>query len=279
MTVKHRLVILGSGGFISGYVEKIIKKSNIKILKLPRKKIDLKKESSVKKLLKIIKKGDAIFFAAAEAPVKNESMLLNNLLMAKHVCKVIKKKSPSFLLYLSSDAVYSDSKKKIDETSLTVPESLHGIMHLTREIMLENVFTKKLCIVRPTLVYGNGDPHNGYGPNRFIKLIKDKKDIELFGKGEELRDHVWINDVSEAISKLIISRTSGKYNLVTGKVISFNEISRKLVKFYGKKNKIIYKKRVGAMPHNGYRAFKKSYLEKIYPKFKFRSFEDVITNF
>ena len=248
-------------------------------MKLPRKKIDLKKESSVKKLLKIIKKEDAIFFAAAEAPVKNESMLLNNLLMAKHVCEVIKKKSSSFLLYLSSDAVYSDSKKKIDETSLTVPESLHGIMHLTREIMLENVCTKKLCIVRPTLVYGNGDPHNGYGPNRFLKLIKDKKDIELFGKGEELRDHVWINDVSEAISKLIISRTAGKYNLVTGKVISFNEISRKLLKFYGKKNKIIYKKRVGAMPHNGYRAFKRSYFEKIYPKFKFRSFEDVINNF
>lgn len=279
MRNKGRLVILGSGGFISGYVEKIIKKSNIKILKLPRKKIDLKKESSVKKLLKIIKKGDIIFFAAAEAPVKNESMLLNNLLMAKHVCEVIKKKSPSFLLYLSSDAVYSDSKNKIDETSLTAPESLHGIMHLTREIMLENVCKKKLCIARPTLVYGKGDPHNGYGPNRFIKLIKDKKDIELFGKGEELRDHVWINDVSEAISKLIISRNVGKYNLVTGKVISFNEISRKLVKFYGKKNKIIYKKRVGPMPHNGYRAFKRSYFEKIYPKFKFRSFEDVINSF
>tara|TARA_B100002052_G_scaffold293991_1_gene318036 strand:+ start:184 stop:663 length:480 start_codon:yes stop_codon:yes gene_type:complete len=144
MRNKGRLVILGSGGFISGYVEKIIKKSNIKILKLPRKKIDLKKESSVKKLLKIIKKGDIIFFAAAEAPVKNESMLLNNLLMAKHVCEVIKKKSPSFLLYLSSDAVYSDSKNKIDETSLTAPESLHGIMHLTREIMLENVCKKKI---------------------------------------------------------------------------------------------------------------------------------------
>ena len=55
--------------------------------------------------------------------------------------------------------------------------------------------TKNLCIVRPTLVYGEGDPHNGYGPNRFIKLIK-KKPIELFGRGEELRDHVWINDVS-----------------------------------------------------------------------------------
>ena len=28
----------------------------------------------------------------------------------------------------------------------------------------------KLCIVRPTLVYGANDPHNGYGPNKFIRL-------------------------------------------------------------------------------------------------------------
>ena len=91
MANNNRLIILGSGGFISGNVEKKLKDTDIKILKIPRKKVDLKKDSSIKKLLKIIKEGDAIFFAAAEAPVKNESMLLNNLLMAKNVCEVIKK--------------------------------------------------------------------------------------------------------------------------------------------------------------------------------------------
>ena len=79
-----------------------------------------------------------IFLAAAEAPVKNENMLLKNLQMAKHMCEVLKKRKPSFFLYLSSDAVYSDTKKKIDENSTTIPNSLHGIMHLTREIMFEN---------------------------------------------------------------------------------------------------------------------------------------------
>ena len=40
-------------------------------------------------------------------------MLLKNLQMAKHMCEVLKKKKPSFFLYLSSDAVYSDTKKKL----------------------------------------------------------------------------------------------------------------------------------------------------------------------
>ena len=91
MIQNNRLIILGSGGFISGNVEKKLNETNITILKIPRKKIDLKKHSSIQNLLNIIKKGDAIFFPAAEAPVKNEKMLLNNLLMAKNVCEVIKK--------------------------------------------------------------------------------------------------------------------------------------------------------------------------------------------
>mgnify|MGYP001300470678 FL=1 len=220
-----------------------------------------------------------IFFAAAEAPVKNENMLLNNLIMAKNMCEVLKKKKPSFFLYLSSDAVYSDTKKKIHEDSLTVPDSLHGIMHLTREKMFENLIKSKLCIVRPTLVYGDGDPHNGYGPNRFIRLIKEKEKISLFGKGEELRDHVWINDVSKAISKLIIKRKTGKFNLVTGKIISFDNIAKQIIKVTGKKSKIFYQKRKGPMPHGGFRAFKNSRFEKIYPKFKFKLFKEVINNF
>jgi len=279
MKKNYKIIILGAGGFISGNVENFLQKSNVRLLSLPRKKIDLKKKQSIKKLLKIVKEKDVIFFAAAEAPVKNENMLLNNLIMAKNMCEVLKKKKPSFFLYLSSDAVYSDTKKKIHEDSLTVPDSLHGIMHLTREKMFENLIKSKLCIVRPTLVYGDGDPHNGYGPNRFIRLIKEKEKISLFGKGEELRDHVWINDVSKAISKLIIKRKTGKFNLVTGKIISFDNIAKQIIKVTGKKSKIFYQRREGPMPHGGFRAFKNSRFEKIYPKFKFKLFKEVINNF
>ena len=54
-------------------------------------------------------------------------------------------------------------------------------MHLTREIILRNKFKKILCILRPTLIYGMGDSHNGYGPNRFINLAVKNKSISIFG--------------------------------------------------------------------------------------------------
>ena len=129
-------------------------------------------------------------------------MLIQNLDMCKNIFSVLKKKKVEYLLYVSSDAVYSDSKKPISEKSETEPNNLHGFMHLMRENILK-LLDIKLCIVRPTLVYGCNDTHNGYGPNQFIRLAQSKKNISLFGKGEERRDHIHVNDVGNAIYFLV----------------------------------------------------------------------------
>ena len=121
-------------------------------------------------------------------------MLIKNLDICKNVFEVLKKKKIDYLLYVSSDAVYSDSNKQLTEKSETNPDNLHGFMHLMRESILK-LLNVKLCIVRPTLVYGLSDTHNGYGPNQFIRLAQSNKDISLFGKGEEKRDHIHVNDV------------------------------------------------------------------------------------
>ena len=277
-----RIVILGSGGFISGVVQEKLEKLNISILPISRKQLDLTKKNSFKKLLKKIKPSDRVFFAAAEAPVKNERMLINNLLISKNICEVIKKITPAYLLYLSSDAVYADSNGLLSENSCAEPNSIHGIMHFAREIMLKNIYKGKMCIVRPTLIYGENDPHNGYGPNRFIRLAEKGKNITLFGKGEELRDHIWVHDVADAIIKLILFKKKGIFNLVTGKVMSFKKIATVIVKNSNKKFKkeksvkILYKKRTGPMPHRGWRAFKQSHFRKVFPNFRFKSFSEVL---
>ena len=164
----NRVVILGSGGFISKLVEKKLQQHQIPYLALSRKKIDLTKNNANKKLEKYLKPKDCLIFIAAKAPVKSEEMLIKNLQMCNTVCSVIKKVLISHLIYISSDAVYSDSLKPLNEKSVTQPNSLHGLMHLSREVMLKNIFKGPLCFIRPTLIYGDKDPHNGYGPNRFF---------------------------------------------------------------------------------------------------------------
>ena len=45
-------------------------------------------------------------------------------------------------------------------------------MHIKREEIITEYCDNRninLTIIRPTLVYGPGDTHNGYGPNKFIR--------------------------------------------------------------------------------------------------------------
>ena len=272
---SKKLFILGSGGFISGNLEKILKDKNKNYIFIKRKKIDLTKLTDVKKLKKIIKPSDEVFFVAAKAPVKNIVMLNENLKMIINFCKVFNNESIKKIIYLSSDAVYSDSYKPLKENSLKEPDSWHGLMHITREQIIKNNFSKKnFLILRPTLVYGKNDPHNGYGPNKFCRDAKNKKKIFIFGKGEELRDHIWVKDLSNIIFKLIYSNKYGEFNLTPGKLISFNNIAK--IIHNESDAKIVNLKRKGKMPHNGYRPISNKKIKKLFPSYKFKTLAEVI---
>ena len=277
---KKRVIILGSRGFISSNIETKLRKKNIEVLSFSRTKLDLTKHNNINILKKIIIKNDYIFLAAARAPVKNLDMLIYNLKMLKTISNSIPKDKIKKFVYLSSDAVYADTKKKITEKSVVAPNSLHGQMHLIREDYLQNIFQEKMCIIRPTLVFGPDDPHNGYGPNKFSRDIKNKNTINLFGKGEERRDHIFIDDLSHLVSKIIINNFYGKINLATGKVYSFYTIAKKIISTHGKNSKINFIKRNGPMPHLGLRSFKISKLKKLFPEYKINSsLESINDNF
>ena len=61
-------------------------------------------------------------------------------------------------------------------------------------------------ILRPTLIYGLEDTHNGYGPNQFLKKSKAKESNKIIWKREERRDHVFIDDVTKIIFECIKKR-------------------------------------------------------------------------
>ena len=80
-----------------------------------------------------------------------------------------------------------------------------------------------------------------------------------------------MSDVGESIYKILCKKYKGTINLVSGKVVSFYKIANKIKNIYGVK--IMFTKRNGNMPHNGYRAFNNKYLKKIIIK---KSFIDLL---
>jgi nucleoside-diphosphate-sugar epimerase len=102
-------------------------------------------------------------------------------------------------------------------------------MHLAREVMLRAALKLPLAILRPTLIYGAKDPHNGYGPNRFRRLAAKGEAITLFGEGEEMRDHVHVDDVAALVSAVLRRRSQGVLNIATGNSVSFRRVAEMVV--------------------------------------------------
>jgi nucleoside-diphosphate-sugar epimerase len=189
--------------------------------------------------------------------------------MGEAVCAALRDRPVAHIIYISSDAVYKDSAEPISESSCAEPGSLHGAMHLTREVMLRSEFSGPLAFVRPTLTYGIDDPHNGYGPNRFRRLAAEGKDLTLFGEGEEQRDHIAVADIAELVLRIVLHRSTGIVNAVTGEVASFRTLAEFIAAQFTPPVAIKGSPRSGPMPHNGLRPFAPSAALTAFPGFTF----------
>jgi nucleoside-diphosphate-sugar epimerase len=124
------------------------------------------------------------------------------------------------------------------------------------------------------LVYGLDDPHNGYGPNLFRRLAADSKEITLFGNGEELRDHVDVEDIAELVLQIVLHKSKGVINAVSGDLVSFRELAELIAASFETNVSVRSSVRSIPMPHNGYRAFNNSAVAKSFPNLKFKSYKE-----
>ena len=196
-------------------------------------------------------------------------MLADNLRMVLAMVEALAKVPVAHLINIGSDAIYADGPLPLTEASPAAPGSLHGAMHLARELAFRAEVKAPQAHLRPTLIYGAADPHNGYGPNRFRRLAAEGKDIVLFGEGEERRDHVYIDDVAEIVARVLKHASVGALNIATGEVHSFRDIAEQAAAISGKRSAIKGSPRSGPMPHGGYRPFDIAACRKAFPDFEY----------
>jgi nucleoside-diphosphate-sugar epimerase len=266
--LPERTVVLGAGGFVGDALMQRLAAAGAPALGLTRKDIDLLAPGAVGQLAEVLRPTDALVAVAAIAPCKTIDMLIDNVILTKTIVDAISRAPIAHLVNISSDAVYADGPLPLTESAPTAPTTLHGVMHLAREIALADAAGKTPFVtLRPTLIYGVSDPHNGYGPNRFRRLAAEGKDITLFGEGEERRDHVLVEDVAEVIMRVLARRSTGALNIATGETHSFRSIAEQVVGISGSRTAVKSSPRVGAMPHNGYRPFDVGALHRAFPDF------------
>jgi nucleoside-diphosphate-sugar epimerase len=269
----RRVVVMGAGGFVGGAICRRLKVAGIEILALGRGDIDLLAPGASERLATQLRPDDSFVAVSALAPVKNLSMLAQNVVMLNAMYEALAKRPPCHLLNIGSDAVFADGPLPLSEHSPKAPTSLHGIMHSAREVAFADLKVP-VATLRPTLIYGTGDPHNGYGPNRFFRLAADHKDIVLFGEGEERRDHVFIEDVAELATRILLHRSQGSLNAATGDVWSFREVAHMAARLFDPPVAIKGTPRQGPMPHGGYRPFDSAATHRAFPDFRYTALGD-----
>jgi UDP-glucose 4-epimerase len=267
-----RTVIVGGNSFVGKALAARLARDGAATLSLTRAHVDLSSDDAAPTLAGLFRPADTVVLVAAKAPCRNVDDFLVNAHIICALVGALQSQPVAHVVNISSDAVYGDEPVPISEAQPSAPGSLHGAMHLSREIALRGLGLP-LAVLRPTLIYGVSDPHNGYGPNLFRRKANKGEDIVLFGEGEERRDHVAVEDVAELTARVVLHKSVGVLNVASGDVTSFGDVARNAVALSGKAVTIVSRPRVGPMPHNGYRPFDPSATFAAFPDFRYTSLD------
>ncbi len=278
MTLSHahgspqkpgRVVVLGAGGFLGSRLLRACRAADIEALGLGSRDVDLADAAAPAKLVERLRARDVLVFLAALTPDKgrDSATLMRNLAMGRAVCEATRSVEAAQLVYASSDAVYSFATASISEETPAIPLDLYGAMHRTRELMLAAEAKAPLAILRLTSVYGPGDTHNSYGPNRFLRQALADGRIPLFGNGEETRDHLHVDDAVALILEVVARGSTGLINLATGTSASFYSVAQMIAAQAGRPVEIAPSPRQNPATH---RHFDIANLLRAFPGGRFR---------
>lgn len=275
-----RVVLLGSSGFVGKNLLPLLVKKEIETLSFNSTDLDLTQSESILKLKKELRPDDSLVFISAITPDRGRdaATLIKNLKMAENVGLALQDTPIGHFVYISSDALYDETATLVTEATPCHPLTFHGYMHQGRELILKASLAKlnpPTIFLRPTGVYGPGDTHNSYGPNRFVRTAMQERKINLFGNGEEKRDHLFIEDLSRLIFLCLEIRKTGALNIATGNAVSFRETAETVSKILENKThvktEIIGSKRMNPITH---KHFDITQLIKTFPSFRFHTLEE-----
>jgi nucleoside-diphosphate-sugar epimerase len=233
-----RTVVVGCRGFVGAAIVAHLGELGWPVASVSSADVDLTADGAGEALAGLLREDDAVVLVSALTPDrgKDAATLERNVRMARHVAEALIERPVAQLVNIGSDAVYDDDANPVREASCASPSSLHGAMHLAREVMLADACRAAgvpLARLRPSLLFGPGDTHNGYGPNRYVRTALAGDPITLFGEGEEQRDHVFIADVARIVAEVLVRRSSGVLNVATGSSTSFRDAAQTAVELAG----------------------------------------------
>jgi nucleoside-diphosphate-sugar epimerase len=232
-TPPRDVLILGNTGFIGRALQSHFATRGVDVSGFSSSTLDLRQRDSLDGLDGKLTTDSCLIVTSATAPgsAMTPIAFAENVAMIANLADYLGTHPAGLCVYLSSDALYPMQDDAVREDTATDASSFYPLSKYAAERLLDSAARKSgtpLLVVRPTAVYGPGDTHNAYGPNRFARSFARERVVQLFGEGEETRDHIYIDDLARAIADLSLRGEGGLFNVATGTSVSFRTVAETL---------------------------------------------------
>jgi nucleoside-diphosphate-sugar epimerase len=226
-------VVLGSTGFIGKNIYTFLKKNiNNNVVGVSTKTVNLSEAGSHKILEKVIPLNSVLIMCIGVKKQLGDDIDIfeENVVIIDNFIRVIISSAPKKIIFFSSTSVYGEDffhAEKINERTSLENRSYYGLAKHMSELLLDKACSEiktKLVILRPPLIYGDGDTSFGYGPTGFLYKALNKEEIIIWGDGNELREFIYIDDIVYIINHLIYSDFEGILNIVSGISYTYSDI-------------------------------------------------------
>lgn len=206
-----------------------------------------------KKIDNILKDIDYVFHKAALVDI-NESIknpfktYQTNVSGTLNILSSSVKNGVKKVIFASSCAIYGDKKNPVKESMRCVPQNPYVISKIIGESLISHFFKErglKSVILRYFNVYGpkqtTTTQYSAVIPKFIFSALKDS-DLPIHGDGNQTRDFVFIEDVTNAnILVMKSKRSDGKvFNIGFGKSININDLAKKIIELIDSNSNIIH---------------------------------------
>jgi len=262
--IGHNLAIrLKNNGFEVSILDSLERSTGFAVERLKEESIPVvragvKSADVVKNALKGV---DTVVHAAAytdvaESMEKPSLYLDNNALGTALVAEASLKTGVALLIYLSSAAVYGDPVRlPVDENHPTNPLSPYGLSKLMGEDIVK-FFSRlglKYVVLRLFNVYGPGQNVAYAGViTRFLERVLKGLPPVVYGDGEQTRDFIHVDEVSEAVELAIrAQRFNEVFNIGSGSPVRISDLARLVMRLHGVEGEPVYaEQRPGDIKHS-----------------------------
>lgn len=224
-----RALVLGHSGFVGAALARALTALGLAVEGLSTAEADLTDPAAAARACASAGPDTAVVLAAAltiDGREDSIELFEKNAAIAVNVARALAGRPRVLVAYLSSFTVYGDAGGAglVDEDAATRPETMYAASKLAGERVLDAAGLSPL-ILRLSRVYGPGARRASYGPTAFVRSIRERGIVELFGDGSETRDHLYVDDAARLCARLIADGRAGVYNVCGGESRSFRDVA------------------------------------------------------